>query len=107
MDLITANVGAAQYIIGNEASVDAVDLNYLSIKIYQERELLGEVSGSNAKGDQWAALLWLVNQVVSQGHQLMPGQILITGSLGKLLPGKPGKYIADYGELGQIQFEIR
>ena len=39
--------------------------------------------------------------LIEQGH------VLITGSLGKLLPGKPGKHEADFGPLGKIAFTIK
>ena len=45
--------------------------------------------------------------MIKQGWRLEPGYIVITGALGKMLPGKPGKYVADYGSFGKIAFEIK
>jgi 2-keto-4-pentenoate hydratase len=49
----------------------------------------------------------LINTVVQQGWKIEPGQILITGALPKAIPGKPGKYVADFEKLGKISFEIK
>ena len=48
-----------------------------------------------------------LNSAVEQGYKVEPGHILITGALGKLVPGKPGKYVADYGDFGKISFEVK
>ena len=45
--------------------------------------------------------------MIEQGWTIEPGHILLTGALGKMVPGKTGKYIADYGPLGKIAFEIK
>jgi 2-keto-4-pentenoate hydratase len=45
--------------------------------------------------------------MIEQGWPIEPGNILLTGALGKMLPGKPGKYVADYGSFGKIIFEVK
>ena len=51
--------------------------------------------------------LWLINTIVQQGWKIKRGQIIITGALPKAIPGKPGKYTADFEKLGKISFEIK
>ncbi len=58
-------------------------------------------------GDPWKGLLWLVNAAVEKGWTIKPGQFLITGAMGKMIPGKPGKYEGDYGALGKLSFAIK
>jgi 2-keto-4-pentenoate hydratase len=58
-------------------------------------------------GSQWSAALWLVNTMVEQGWTIKRGNVLMTGALGNMIPGKPGRYRADFGALGMIEFEIR
>jgi 2-keto-4-pentenoate hydratase len=62
---------------------------------------------ADALGDQWKALLWLVNGVVEHGYTIDPGQILITGAMGKMIPGKPGKYDGDWGVLGKMSWTVK
>ncbi len=107
VDIIAANVAAKQFILGQEKAVKGVDLNavMVSLSLYDQEVNTGK--GKDALGDQWQAALWLVNTMIKQDWKLAPGYIVITGALGKMLPGKPGKYVADYGSFGKITFEIK
>ena len=59
-------------------------------------------------GNQDEATLWLINQLVAQGYTLKSGQILMTGSLGRVnMNTEPGQFTADFGRFGQIEFEIQ
>ena len=107
VDLIAANVGAAKFIAGTPRPHQGVNLNEVKVALLRNGQALYQGKGSEAMGDQWKAALWLVNQVVEQGYQVEPGHILITGALGKLVPGNPGQYVADYGDFGKISFEVK
>ena len=107
VDIIAANVAAKQFILGQEKAVEGQDLNSVTVSLSLDDQEVNAGKGTDALGDQWKAALWLVNTMVEQGWKLEPGYIVITGALGKMLPGKPGKYVADYGSLGKIAFEIK
>ena len=106
VDIIAANVAAAQFIVGKEKGVEDLELNAISVTLSLDGNKVNSGQGADALGAQWNAALWLVNTMVEQGYSIAPGNIIITGALGKMLPGKPGKYIADYGSFGEISFEI-
>jgi len=55
---------------------------------------------------QWHALAWLVNRVLDQDYVLEAGHLLMTGSIGNMHPATPGKYVADFAELGQLAFHL-
>nr|VFJ73980.1 MAG: 2-keto-4-pentenoate hydratase [Candidatus Kentron sp. FW] len=107
LDIIAANACARQFIVGHPQPVDTIDPNKISILLSRDGHPINQGKGREALGDQWQAALWLVNTMITQGWTIQPGQILLTGALGKMLPGKPGNYMADYGHLGKIEFEIR
>lgn len=107
MDLIAADVGAAQFIVGHEHAGPAPDLNAIAVTLTADGQEINHGIGTDAMGDQWQAALWLLNTMVAQGWRIDPGQILITGALGKMIPGKPGRYVADYGAFGKIAFAIQ
>ncbi|HWP93655.1 MAG TPA: fumarylacetoacetate hydrolase family protein [Thermodesulfobacteriota bacterium] len=107
VDIIASNVSATQFIVGQEKGLNGLNPNDLTVALSLDGQLVNQGKGSDALGDQWEAALWLVNFLVNQGWEIKPGQILITGVLGKMLPGKPGNYVANYGNLGKIRFEIR
>ena len=107
VDLIAANVGAAKFIAGTPRPHQGVNLNQVNVTLSYNGQALYQGKGAEALGDQWKAALWMVNSVVKQGYKVEPGHILITGALGKLVPGKPGQYVADYGDFGKISFEVK
>lgn len=107
VDIIASNISAAQFIVGQEKTLNDIDLNKTTVTLTSDGQVINQGKGSDALGDQWTTALWLVNAIAKQGWKIEPGQILITGVLGKMIPGKQGKYLADYGTLGRISFEVR
>ena len=81
-----------------------VDLNAVVVTFSRDGETLHEATAGDVMGDQWQALLWLVNQIAGQGYNLEPGHVLMTGSIGRMHPEKPGRYQADYGDFGKLTF---
>jgi 2-keto-4-pentenoate hydratase len=106
-DIIAANVGSAAFITGAQKPLAGADLDGITVKLVSGGEALNHGKGSDALGGQWEALLWLVNSVVEHGWAIDKGSILLTGSLGKVVPANPGRYEARFGELGNVSFEIR
>ncbi|PID57808.1 4-oxalocrotonate decarboxylase [candidate division KSB3 bacterium] len=107
VDIIASNVAAKQFLVGEAQDFRGQDINTVSVTLSRDGSELNTAKGSDALGDQWEAALWLVNTIIEQEWTLEAGQLIITGALGKMLPGKAGKYVADYGELGKIAFEVR
>lgn len=107
VDLIAANVAAVQYISGSYRLPHDQQLNDVKVILYRDGQQVNCGKGTDALGDQWKAALWLVNTMIEQGWTIDKGHILLTGALGNMIPGKPGHYIADYGSLGKIEFDIR
>ena len=107
VDIIATNVAAEQFLLGDALVFDGQDLNAVSVTLSMDDEEVNAGQGSDALGDQWQAALWLINTMIEQGWTLEAGQLIITGALGNMIPGKAGKYVADYGDFGKIEFEIR
>jgi 2-keto-4-pentenoate hydratase len=107
VDLIAANVGAAKFIAGTKRGHQGVNLNQVNVTLFHNGQSLYQGKGAEALGDQWKAAQWMVNSLLEQGYKIEPGHILITGALGKLVPGKPGQYVADYGDFGKVSFEVK
>jgi 2-keto-4-pentenoate hydratase len=105
VDLIASNVAARKVLIGNAAK--AKDLNAVTVKLLHNGQEIASGIGKNAGGDQWEALKWVVNDVLAKGGKIKDGDIVVTGILTKLTPAKPGKYVADYGSFGKIEFEFK
>lgn len=107
LDLVAANVVASHFIVGPSKDPGALDLNQLTVTLTKDDKQINRWEGVKADDEQWENLRWLVNKTIENGYTIEPGNIFITGARGKLLPGLPGKYVADFGELGTISFEVR
>lgn len=107
VDLIAANSASAAYIRGTLPDWRDEDLNQIPVTFQRDGETLHEAISGDVMDNQWQALLWLVNDVISHGHVVEPGMYLMTGSIGPPHPGLPGEYVADYGPFGTIRFTVR
>ena len=107
VDLVAANVAASHFIIGPPKDPGAVDLNQLTVTVTRDGEEINRWEGPKADDEQWENLRWLVNKTLENRWKIEPGYIFITGARGKLLPGMPGRYVARFGELGTISFEVK
>lgn len=106
LDLIALDVAPRELIIGEPVPVESVDVNNITVQAIHNGEAISEGASTNVMGDQWAALLFLVEKLDARGHQIKAGDIVITGAMSGLLPAEPGTYEIDYGEFGTIGFEI-
>jgi 2-keto-4-pentenoate hydratase len=104
-DVIATNVTARKVLIGKAAKAE--DLNAITVKLLHNGQEVTSGIGKNALGDQWEALRWTANDVLARGGKVKDGYIVITGSISKIVPAKPGKYLADYGDFGKIEFEYK
>ena len=107
VDIIATNAAAHSVLVGEGSASLMTDLNELEVALYKNDQLILTGQGSDAMGDQWQALLWLINHSLKQGYRLEAGQLLITGALGKMLAAEPGEYRATFADHGELQFIIR
>ena len=106
-DIVAWNINAKEMILGEARDPAAVDPDSVAITCTRDGETVNTAQGDLAAGGQWNTLLKTVNHVLQQGYILQPGQVITNGALGKITPAAPGRYRADYGPLGVIEFEVR
>jgi 2-keto-4-pentenoate hydratase len=94
-DIVAAGIGSRLFLVGPSFPA-GTDLGQIAVKLDRDGTLVNEGVSADALGGQWKALLWLVNNTLSQGYTLEAGQYLMTGALGKMIPAQPGTYKADY-----------
>ncbi|MBT5903372.1 MAG: 4-oxalocrotonate decarboxylase [Opitutaceae bacterium] len=107
LDVIASNVAAATVIKGRAKPIGTIDLNEIEATLTLDKEVIAEGVGSDAMGDQWEALLWLVRQRLRDGYEVKRNDLLITGALGQVVPAESGRYVADFGKLGRVTFSMR
>lgn len=106
LDIVASNVAAAHFMVGEFASLDARNPNFLRVKLACDGQLLNEARGRDSMGDQWVAALWLVNKLIEEGWKLERSQILLTGALGKMVRATPGDCQADFDDWGTLNVRI-
>ena len=109
LDVIANNALAYQFVIGDWHSIGRdvdLDVDNLSLSLSCNDRKLNKTESRTVAGSQWDTLLWMVNHLIDQGYKIKKDQVLITGILGKAVLAKPCHYLADYGELGHLQFEV-
>jgi 2-keto-4-pentenoate hydratase len=106
-DIVANNVSAHILIVGAEAPVEGLDLAKLAAALKRDGETVSKGTGADVMGDPWKAALWLANVAVGQGRVIEPGHFLSTGVVGKRVESTAGRYVADFGRLGTIEFDIR
>ncbi len=106
-DIVVDAVGSAKYIVGKKIPADKVDVSKVEVTLTLDGNVVNQGKATDCLGDQWKALLWLVNTAVAKGWTLEPGQVLITGAMGAMIPGKPGKYEGKWGPLGTISWTVK
>lgn len=105
-DLVAINAASSHILVG-ERPQSTMDLNTVQVALSRDGNKIGEGAASGVMGDQWTAALWTVNQAITQGYTVEPGHVIIGGTITRLAPADPGKYVADYGAFGKIEFEVR
>jgi 2-keto-4-pentenoate hydratase len=106
LDIVASNVAAAYFRVGEFVAPASRDANGTTPVLECDRKEVNRGRARDAMGDQWAAALWLVNTALEHGWTLEPGQVLLTGALGKMVPAQPGHCIADFGEWGKLEVHI-
>ncbi len=107
-DFVAANCGnKANIIVGSRFHPDDYKLDELQVTMSRNGQVIHTTTGAATKNGQWQNLMTLINQILDQGHVIREGDLIISGSLGGAMPAEPGKYVADYGALGKVEFEVK
>ena len=105
-DLIAGNGASAAYMLGDPIDWRSPDLDRMPVTFSRDGQVLHEAISGEIMGGQWQALMWLVNATLDLGYQVQAGHLFLSGALGRPHPGQPGRYLADYGAFGRIDFEV-
>ena len=107
-DTIADNASAGRYVVGVQR-VDplGLDLVGLSMTLEREGELISTGRGSASMGDPASAVAWLANALRALGQELEPGDLILSGSLGPMIPVEgPGRYRAELSGIGSVSVDF-
>ena len=104
-NLVACNIAADRYIVGEQQPLrDAY--GDIRITLRRDGEEVCSAPASDALGGPQAALAWMLNEARARGLAVGDGMLLITGACGGIHPALPGRYVADYGDFGSIEFTV-
>lgn len=106
-DLIADDAGTFLTIKGKEFDPFKLDLSNVQAKLYKDGKVVSLGSGKNVLGNPLNSLLWVVNKAVSLGEKVKEGDIIITGTMTKMVPAQPGSYVALLEGVGSLKFNIK
>jgi 2-keto-4-pentenoate hydratase len=110
LDVVANNVSARRFIFGavpdQKKFLEGHMLDGISAELRCNDRPLNVGKATDVMGSQWQAALWEVNKLVALGYRIEPGQVLISGAMGRMVPAQPGSCVADFGAFGRIMFEV-
>lgn len=91
VDTIADNSSYGALTVGTwSSSLRRLDLRRVSMRIHRNGDPLVEGIGAASLGDPARAVAWLANKLGSFGAGLKPGDIVLSGSLGRAIPVRRG-----------------
>lgn len=104
-NLIACNVAADRYVLGHcvESPTSFVDG---SVELKRDGKTLYQAKLTEPQGGPWESLSWMLSESQSLGFSMPKEALMLTGACGGIHPASPGSYVADYGSLGSVKFEI-
>ena len=91
-DFIASNAGAISTWVPFEKGIDAD-----GIKISLSRDgVINDGGRLDCRWGQWDNAVFQVNKALEQGYEVEKGQIIMTGSLGKIVPAELGDHATRY-----------
>lgn len=107
LDLIATNSASYGHIEGEPHELLTADaLDQLSVSLAKDEKIVMSGRAGEVMSGQIEALCWLINQTLDLNYSIAAGHLLMTGSIGGILPAQPGNYCASYASLGEIRFSL-
>ena len=104
-NLIACNVAADRYIQGDcvESPTSFVGR---SVELKRDGKTLYQAKLTEPLGGPLESFAWMLNESQTREISIPNEALMLTGACGGIHPASPGSYVADYGNLGSVEFEI-
>ena len=94
VDAIADNISASQFVIGHKAqTLDQFDVTTARADIHVDGESVAQGAAANVLGSPLNSLKWLANQLVAMNVPIQEGDIILSGSLGPMVPVAKGSQV--------------
>lgn len=105
-DTVADNASSGRFVTGGSPRSlrDVDDLRSCEMALRAEGEVVSSGTGADCLGHPLNAVVWLANTVAQRGEPLRAGEVVLSGSLGPLVPVRPGlTYEAELRGLGSVR----
>jgi 2-keto-4-pentenoate hydratase len=92
-DTIADNASSGLFVVGAWLPIADVVPRDVAMRLYVDGEPAVTGHGSACLGDPLLALGWLARTAAELGDPLRPGQVVLSGALGSMVPTPPGTHI--------------
>lgn len=84
------------------------DLRDVTVRLLDRGARLADGRGNAVLGDPLQALLWLVRGLAQDDRRILPGEIVLTGTMTPPVGLEPGQdFTVDYGDRGVLRLAVR
>jgi 2-keto-4-pentenoate hydratase len=108
VDLVADNGAAGLFTLGEERRPPGrLDLAACPMRLWRGDEEVSSGTGAASLGHPALAVAWLARTARSHGLPLRAGEVILSGSLGPVIPVAPGDcFTAEIGGLGTVTAEF-
>ncbi|HJV00709.1 MAG TPA: fumarylacetoacetate hydrolase family protein [Burkholderiaceae bacterium] len=103
-DTVADNASCGVYVLGHQpVALGQLSLGDVGMQLYRNGQLVSTGSGAACLGHPLRAAYWLARTMVRRGQPLQPGQVVLSGALGPMVPITAGDQLhAIVGGLGNV-----
>jgi len=92
-DTVADNASSARYVVGTSpVRLDGIDLPLCGMSLKKNGRVLSTGAGAACLGNPVTAVSWLANTLTRLGSPLRPGDLVLSGALGPVLPVEAGDF---------------
>ena len=92
-DTVADNASSARYVVGTQRTpLDGVDLVLAGMSLKKNGRVASTGAGAACLGNPVSAVAWLANTLSRLGTPLRPGEIVLSGALGPVVPVDAGDF---------------
>lgn len=104
-DTIADNASAGLYVLGQQLKrLSDFDPRLCGMVMFRNNEPVSVGAGAACLGSPLNATLWLANTMARAGRPLSPGDVVLSGALGPMVPAEPGDvFEARINGLGSVR----
>jgi 2-keto-4-pentenoate hydratase len=90
-DTVADNASSARFVIGTELRrLDGIDLTSVGMTLWKNGVVASTGAGAACLGNPCVAVAWLANALSRLGSPLRPGELVLSGALGPVVPVEAG-----------------